>query len=71
MSSTAGDFRSLTPIVLQEALAAAGTAVLEPVHQFRLELPADLLGPHPADPDPAGCGPTGAQHLRGAGRGGG
>ena len=45
MSSTAGDFRNLTPIVLQEALAAAGTAVLEPVHRFRLELPADLLGP--------------------------
>ena len=45
MSSTAGDFRSLTRIVLQEALAAAGTAVLEPVHRFRLELPADLLGP--------------------------
>ena len=45
MSSTAGDFRSLTPIVLQQALAAAGTAVFEPVHRFRLELPADLLGP--------------------------
>ena len=45
MSSTAGDFRNLTPIVLQEALAAAGTAVLEPVQRFRLELPDDLLGP--------------------------
>ena len=45
MSSTAGDFRALTPMVLQEALTAAGTAVLEPVHRFRLELPADLLGP--------------------------
>ncbi len=45
MSSTAGDFRTLTPRVLQEALAMAGTAVLEPVHRFRLELPADLLGP--------------------------
>jgi ribosomal protection tetracycline resistance protein len=45
MSSTAGDFRALTPMVLQHALAAAGTAVYEPVHRFRLELPADLLGP--------------------------
>ena len=45
MSSTAGDFRNLTRLVLQEALAAAGTAVFEPVHRFRLELPADLLGP--------------------------
>jgi ribosomal protection tetracycline resistance protein len=45
MSSTAGDFRTLTPVVLGEALAAAGTAVFEPVHRFRLELPADLLGP--------------------------
>jgi len=44
MSSTAGDFRNLTPLVLQQALTAAGTAVLEPVHRFRLELPADLLG---------------------------
>ena len=45
MSSTAGDFRALTPTVLRAALAEAGTAVLEPVHRFRLELPADQLGP--------------------------
>jgi ribosomal protection tetracycline resistance protein len=44
MSSTAGDFRHLTPLVLMAALAQAGTRVHEPVHQFRLELPADTLG---------------------------
>jgi ribosomal protection tetracycline resistance protein len=44
-SSTAGDFRSLTPLVLMDALRQAGTTVLEPVHQFRLEAPADLFGP--------------------------
>ena len=45
MSSTAGDFRGLTPLVLMAALRAAGTTVLEPVHRFRLELPADTAGP--------------------------
>ncbi len=45
MSSTAGDFRHLTPLVLMDALRAAGTRVHEPVHHFRLELPADTLGP--------------------------
>jgi ribosomal protection tetracycline resistance protein len=44
MSSTARDFRELTPVVLLRALAAAGTAVCEPVHRFRLEAPADSLG---------------------------
>ncbi|MDG4825897.1 TetM/TetW/TetO/TetS family tetracycline resistance ribosomal protection protein [Asanoa sp. WMMD1127] len=44
MSSTAGDFRNLTPLVLMAALRQARTAVHEPVHAFRLELPADLLG---------------------------
>ncbi|MDV9201582.1 translation factor GTPase family protein [Streptomyces sp. Wh19] len=45
MSSTAGDFRNLTPLVLMSALKRAGTTVHEPIHRFRLELPADLLGP--------------------------
>jgi ribosomal protection tetracycline resistance protein len=45
MSSTAGDFRSLTPLVLMTALAQAGTEVCEPVHRFRLEIPADVFGP--------------------------
>ena len=44
MSSTAGDFRNLTPLVLMAALRRAGTVVHEPIHRFRLELPADLLG---------------------------
>jgi ribosomal protection tetracycline resistance protein len=44
MSSTAGDFRNLTPLVLMDALRQAGTQVLEPVHRFRLEVPADTLG---------------------------
>ncbi|NUR31700.1 MAG: TetM/TetW/TetO/TetS family tetracycline resistance ribosomal protection protein, partial [Catenulispora sp.] len=44
MSSTAGDFRALTPLVLMAALAEAGTEVCEPMHRFRLELPATLLG---------------------------
>ncbi|MFE9655026.1 GTP-binding protein [Micromonospora sp. NPDC006431] len=44
MSSTAGDFRNLTPLVLMAALSRAGTRVHEPVHRFRLDLPADLFG---------------------------
>jgi ribosomal protection tetracycline resistance protein len=44
MSSTAGDFRNLTPLVLMNALARAGTRVHEPMHRFRLEIPADTLG---------------------------
>ena len=47
MSSTARDFRDLTPVVLLRALAAAGTVVCEPVHRFRLEAPADALGVAP------------------------
>ncbi|HVG96646.1 MAG TPA: translation factor GTPase family protein [Chloroflexota bacterium] len=42
--STAGDFRKLTPLVLMAALRRAGTRVHEPLHRFRLELPADTLG---------------------------
>jgi ribosomal protection tetracycline resistance protein len=45
MSSTAGDFRQLTPLVLMAALAQAGTLVHEPVHRFRLEVPAEVCGP--------------------------
>ncbi|MFG1942674.1 GTP-binding protein [Nonomuraea sp. NPDC048826] len=44
MSSTAGDFRNLTPLVLMDALKRAGTRVHEPLHRFHLEIPADLLG---------------------------
>jgi ribosomal protection tetracycline resistance protein len=42
-SSSGGDFRSLTPLVLMTALRRAGTTVCEPLHSFRLELPADTL----------------------------
>jgi ribosomal protection tetracycline resistance protein len=44
MSSTAGDFRSLAPIVLRRALRRAGTVVEEPIHRFDLETPVDALG---------------------------
>jgi ribosomal protection tetracycline resistance protein len=43
MSSTAGDFRNLTPLVVMAALRQAGTTVLEPMHRFELELPTDTL----------------------------
>ena len=45
MSSTAGDFRNLTPLVLMSALRRAGSVVYEPMHRFRLEIPADAFGP--------------------------
>ncbi|UQT56351.1 TetM/TetW/TetO/TetS family tetracycline resistance ribosomal protection protein [Streptomyces durmitorensis] len=44
MSSTAGDFRQLTPLVLLSALRRAGTAVHEPLHRFRLSVPDDVFG---------------------------
>jgi ribosomal protection tetracycline resistance protein len=44
MSSTAGDFRNLVPLVLAEALRRAGTCVHEPIHTFHLEIPPDVLG---------------------------
>jgi ribosomal protection tetracycline resistance protein len=44
MSSTAGDFRQLTPLVLMAALRRAGTTVLEPVHAFQLDVPSDVVG---------------------------
>jgi ribosomal protection tetracycline resistance protein len=44
MSSTAGDFRNLTPLVLMTALARARTVVCEPLHRFELEIPAECLG---------------------------
>jgi ribosomal protection tetracycline resistance protein len=44
MSTTAGDFRNLTPLVLMSALQQASTTVYEPLHRFQLEAPADTLG---------------------------
>ena len=43
MSSTAGDFRNLTPLVLTAALRRAGTTVLEPIHAFTAEVPPDTV----------------------------
>jgi ribosomal protection tetracycline resistance protein len=45
MSSTAGDFRNLTPLVVMDALQQAGTVVYEPIDRFQLEIPAETLGP--------------------------
>ena len=45
MSSTGEDYRKLTPLVLTSALRQAGTVVCEPVHRFRLDAPAEGLGP--------------------------
>jgi ribosomal protection tetracycline resistance protein len=44
MTSTGADFRGLTPLVLMSALKQAGTTVYEPMHHFRLEIPADTFG---------------------------
>jgi ribosomal protection tetracycline resistance protein len=44
ISTTAGDFRHLVPLVLMRALRQAGTTVHEPMHRFRLEIPSDLIG---------------------------
>ena len=43
MSSTAGDFRNLTRLVLGTAINRARTVVCEPVHHFELEVPQDTL----------------------------
>ncbi|MFI9383618.1 GTP-binding protein [Kutzneria sp. NPDC052558] len=43
MSSTAGDFRGLTPLVLMAALARAGTRVHEPFHRYQLEIPTEAF----------------------------
>lgn len=43
--STAGDFRTLTPVVLRRALESAGTRLYEPYHAFETEVPLDALAP--------------------------
>jgi ribosomal protection tetracycline resistance protein len=43
--TTAADFRKLTPVVLAQALAVAGTVVCEPMASARLEVPAGRIGP--------------------------
>ena len=42
--STAADFRKLTPLVLMQALACAGTVVCEPIVRVSLEIPAETIG---------------------------
>jgi ribosomal protection tetracycline resistance protein len=42
--STAADFRKLTPLVLMQALAEAGTVVCEPIVRVSVELPATRIG---------------------------
>jgi ribosomal protection tetracycline resistance protein len=44
-STTAGDFRKLTPLVLADAIKQIGTVVCEPIHRFRLDGPSDSLQP--------------------------
>jgi ribosomal protection tetracycline resistance protein len=43
-TSTAADFRKLTPLVLGQALERAGTVVCEPVVRLTLEVPTRSLG---------------------------
>ncbi len=43
-TSTAADFRKLTPLVLAQSLDRAGTVVCEPVLLARLEVPTRALG---------------------------
>ena len=43
-STTAADFRKLTPLVLMAALRQAGTVVCEPMVRVSLEIPADAVG---------------------------
>jgi ribosomal protection tetracycline resistance protein len=43
-STSAADFRRLTPLVLMTALRRAGTQVYEPIHRFSLDIPADTFG---------------------------
>lgn len=42
--SAARDFRDVTPHVLMQALAQAGTKVYEPMHQFWVEVPEENFG---------------------------
>jgi ribosomal protection tetracycline resistance protein len=41
--TVAADFRRLVPLVLMEAIAEAGTTVLEPVNHFELDVPPDTV----------------------------
>jgi ribosomal protection tetracycline resistance protein len=43
-TSTAADFRKLTPLVLGQALERAGTVVCEPIVRAALEVPTEAIG---------------------------
>jgi ribosomal protection tetracycline resistance protein len=43
MSSTAGDFRNMTPLALMQALKQAKTTVYEPMNRFELDIPQTVL----------------------------
>jgi ribosomal protection tetracycline resistance protein len=43
-TSTAADFRKLTPLVLRQALESAGTVVCEPTSRVALEIPTETIG---------------------------
>jgi ribosomal protection tetracycline resistance protein len=43
VATVAADFRRLVPLVLMQAIAEAGTTVLEPVNHFELDVPADTV----------------------------
>jgi ribosomal protection tetracycline resistance protein len=43
-TSTAADFRKLTPLVLVQALERAGTVVCEPIVRAALEVPTEAIG---------------------------
>ncbi|MEV3855915.1 tetracycline resistance ribosomal protection protein Otr(A) [Streptomyces sp. NPDC050095] len=43
--SVAGDFRTVTALVVRRAVERAGTRVFEPVHAFEAEVPLDALAP--------------------------
>ena len=43
-TSTAADFRKLTPLVLMQALHNAGTQVCEPISRVRVDAPASSIG---------------------------
>src|SRR5258705_12607202 len=44
MASGGGDFRGLPPLFVMVAPQRAGPSVYEPMHRFRLEVPADVAG---------------------------
>ena len=43
VGTSAADFRRLVPLVLMQAIAFAGTTVLEPLNHFELDIPPDSV----------------------------